>query len=195
MDEKLEEYLADAEESLRVAIEACERLADECKAQNAGEGGGAANRMYAYIIPSLQIWLESDSQVASLRDLREELEQGWTWLQREKAGEREFNPDGTMREDHSFPDPAEAHQEHLAGAECQHVLVRVDNDICEACNQKVEWKEDHWEVIDSTSEEYRNFVCEHPEDRVEEGWCYDCAENVVWNDDSSAYITLDLGPE
>lgn len=177
MDEKLKEYLADAEESLRVAIEACERLADECKAQNAGEGGGAAGRMYAYIIPSLQIWLESDSQVASLRDLREELEQGWTWLQREKAGEREFNPDGTAKnsemtseEARNFVcqhpsdrvdddgwcedcgdlihliDEAEAHQEHLAGAECKHEMVRVDNEICETCNQKVEWKEDRWEV-------------------------------------------------
>ncbi len=193
MDAKIEEYLKDAQESLRVTIEAVERLRNECEQQKAGEQGSAHGRIDLYLLPALKMWLESDSQIGSLRDLDEELEQGWTWLHREMTGEREFKADGTMREDHSFPDPAEAHQEHLAGAECQHEMVRVDNDICEACNQKVEWKEDHWELVNSTSEEYRNVVCQHPEDRVEEDWCYDCAENVVMNDDSSAYVTLDLG--
>ncbi len=131
MDERLDTALLDAEESLRVAITAIERLAAECKEQEAGESGMAANRIEAYILPALNTWLYSDSQIASLRDLREELERGWTWLQREEAGKSVFNPDGTARN-------SEMTSEEARNFVCEHPSDRVDDDgWCEDCGDLI----------------------------------------------------------
>lgn len=132
MDEKIEEYLSDAEESLRVAIEAVERLRDECQRQKAGEHGSAHGRIDLYLLPHLKTWLESDSQIGSLRDLREELEQGWTWLHREMTGETEFNPDGTARN-------SEMTSEEYRNFVCPHPSDRVDDEgWCEDCGDLIE---------------------------------------------------------